>query len=308
MAHGKTLNLPEAFLKNLQDMHPDAAQWLETLPVVLQTLEQRWGIRIFTETTRLPRLSYNLVMFAEGRDNTPYVLKMSPPGDEFTREVIAIRYYNGDGMARVVQADETLAAVLLERLEPGVSLWDTPPDDAKRDEKATRIIATLMQRLWRPVSEPHGLRTLESWTEALAAYEGSEIPKPYVDKAKGLLKELLPTQHPVLLHGDLHHDNILSATREPYLAIDPKGLVGTKAYDLTPALMNPDAPTLGKHPALAKILERRISIFSEMLTIDRKEIAAWGFTQLMLGSIWSIEDHGEPWESGSFAEAFATLL
>ncbi len=297
------MDLPEQFIKTLHDIHDDASEWLESLPSLLSTLEQRWQIRTFRETSKLPRLSYNLVMFAEGLDGTPYVLKMSPISDEFTREMAALRYYNGDGIAKLIQADENVAAMLLERLEPGVSLWTMADDD-----KATRIIATLLQRLWRPVTEPHPFRTLESWAQALVNYQGSDIPKTHVDKAKGLLQELLPTNTPVLLHGDLHHDNILSATREPYLAIDPKGIVGNKVYDVTPALFNPDAPTLGKHPELVSILERRISIFSEMLEIERKEIAAWAFVQDILGTIWSIEDHGEGWQSDEFVAAFERLM
>jgi streptomycin 6-kinase len=297
------MNFPDAFLKNLHDIHEDAKAWLESLPALLETLEQRWQIRTFRETSMLPRLSYNLVMFAEGLDNTPYVLKMSPVSDEFSREVAALKLYDGDGMARLIQADDTVAAMLLERLEPGISLWNT-----NDDEGATRIIATLLQRLWRPVVELHPFIRLESWTRALPNYQGSEIPKHYVDKANILLRDLLPTNKPVLLHGDLHHDNILSATREPYLAIDPKGLVGNKTYDVTPALYNPDAPVLSEHPELKRILERRISIFSEMLGIDQKEIAAWGFTQLILSSIWSIEDQGDVWKSGNFVAAFEKLL
>jgi streptomycin 6-kinase len=297
------MELPEHFIKTLHDVHDNAKEWLESLPSLLNTLEGHWGIRTFRETSELPRLSYNVVMFAEGLDNTPYVLKLSPPTHEFLSEVAAIKLYNGDGMARLIRADESLAAMLLERLEPGVSLWNTDDDDG-----ATRIIATLMQRLWRPVPEPHSFRTLESWTQALPNYHGTAIPQRLVDKANGLLSELLPTNKPVLLHGDLHHDNILSATREPYLAIDPKGLVGNKTYDVTAALLNPDAPTLSKHPELAKILERRMSIFTEMLGIKQNEIAAWTFVQVILGSIWSIEDHGEGWNADGFTTVLEKLL
>ena len=39
-----------------------------------------------------------------------------------------------------------------------------------------------------------------------------------------------------MLHGDLHHDNVLTADREPWLAIDPHGVLGDPekraAYEL----------------------------------------------------------------------------
>ena len=141
------MQLPETFLKNLHDAQYNAKEWLETLPSLLETLAYDWQIRVFTDSAKLPRLSYNLVMFAEGFDGTSYVLKMSPVNDEFIREVAAINLYNGDGMAKVFRADTAIAAMLLEKLEPGISLWDTTPENAKHDDQVTRIIATLMQRL-----------------------------------------------------------------------------------------------------------------------------------------------------------------
>jgi streptomycin 6-kinase len=302
------MQLPEAFLKTLHDIHDDANEWLESLLETLTKLEKQWQIRIQTKSSSLTRLSYNLVMFASGTDGTSYVLKMSPISDEFTREVEAIKLYNGDGMAKLIKSDTTLAAMLLERLEPGISLWNTPPDNAKRDDEAKRIIANLMKRLWRKVPEPHTMRTLESWTQALARYQGNDFPKPILDKAKYLLKDLLPTHETVLLHGDLHHDNVLSANREPYLAIDPKGLVGNRVYDVTPAMCNPYTPGLSLYPELASILERRASIFSEMLAIDKQEIFSWTFVQYVLGSIWSLEDRGEIDNSQRFIEALEKLL
>ncbi|MGL4611594.1 MAG: aminoglycoside phosphotransferase family protein [Trueperaceae bacterium] len=297
------MDLPTHFLKTLRDIHEDADDWLKVLPDILETLAERWEFRIFNESHYLPRLSYNLVLFAEGLDGTPYVLKLSPPSDEFRRERVAVQLYNGRGMARLLAADDTVSAMLLERLQPGVSLWNH-----KDDDEATEIIAGLLQKLWRSVPDANPLRTLESWTRVLPAYQGEEIPKAYVLRAQALLQDMLHDGDSVLLHGDLHHDNVLSAGRENYLAIDPKGIVGNKTYDLTPALLNPDAPTLAKRSDLAQLLERRVGIFSEMLNIDKREIAAWGFIQVVLGSIWSIEDHGEPWTGESFVRAFEKLM
>jgi streptomycin 6-kinase len=59
------------------------------------------------------------------------------------------------------------------------------------------------------------------------------LPRELVATAVSLFNELLPSQsEPVLLHGDLHHWNILRATRVPWLALDPKGVVGEPAYEV----------------------------------------------------------------------------
>ena len=281
------MNLPKNLIQKLYDVHEDAAPWLAGLDDLITSLETRWHIRV---TGLVEELSYNVVAFAEGSDGTPYVLKLSPPSEDFTGEIKALRLYDGDGMCRLRQANETVGAALLERLHPGVSLWNT--DD---DEGATRIAAELMQRLWRPVTEPSSFRSLRSWARELYAYARqyphgtSALPKQMTDKAIVLFDELLQdSQPPVLLHADLHHGNILSATRAPYLAIDPKGIAGPRGYDVATFLRNPYG--VEQRPDLRRILEIRVNIFSEMLEMGRKEVAAWGFAHGVLSAVWTLTE------------------
>ncbi len=96
---------------------------------------------------------------------------------------------------------------------------------------------------------------------------------------------------PVLLHGDLHHENILAAEREPWLAIDPKGLVGEPAYEVGAWLRNP-MPQLLDMPQPGRILARRINQLAEELGFDRARLRDWGLAQAMLSAWWSMEDSG----------------
>ena len=281
------MNLPTALIRKLHDVHEDAAPWLTGLDELLAGLETRWNIRI---TGLVGELSYNVVAFAEGSDGTPYVLKLSPPSDDFTREVEALRLYDGDGMCRLIQADETIGAALLERLHPGVSLWTT--DD---DAGATRIAAELMQRLWRPVTDSRPFRSLRSWARELYSYpqkypNGTDaLPRQVTEKAITLFDDLLQDpQPPVLLHADLHHGNILSAARAPHLAIDPKGIVGPRGYDVATFLRNPYG--VERRPDLRRILDTRVNIFSVMLGLSPHEVAAWGFAHGVLSMVWSLTE------------------
>ena len=276
------MNLPVALIQKLHDVHEDATPWLAGLDGLVAGLEARWQVRV---TKLVEELSYNVVVFVEGEDGTPYVLKLSPPSDELTREIAALRLYDGDGICRLVEADETVGALLLERLHPGVSLWTTADD-----EGATRIAAELMQHLWQPVTEPHNFRSLRSWAKELYDYprqlEGP-LPRSFVDKAIALFDQLLQTpETPVLLHADLHHGNILSANRAPYLAIDPKGIVGPRGYDVATFMRNPYG--VEKRPDLRRILDTRINIFSEMLSMSPQEVAAWGFAHGVLSAVWTL--------------------
>jgi streptomycin 6-kinase len=108
----------------------------------------------------------------------------------------------------------------------------------------------------------------------------------------------------VLLHGDLHHGNVLAAAREPWLAIDPKGLTGEPAYEVGALLRNP-LPQLLSWPHPARVTERRIAQLSEELGLERARVRGWGLAQAMLSAWWSIEDEGE---LGEFGFAAAEVL
>ena len=117
-----------------------------------------------------------------------------------------------------------------------------------------------------------------------------------VEEAEGLFAELLASQAaPVLLHGDLHHDNILSATRAPWLAIDPKGVIGEPAYEVG-ALLRNWQPTLFAMADPARATARRVDQLAEALGIDRACIRGWGLAQAVLSAWWTIEDSGYGWE------------
>lgn len=281
--------LPPALVKTLHQIHDAAAPWLAAFPVYLENLEKRWHIRA---TGLVEDLSFNVVAFAEGEDSTPYVLKMSPPGEEFLQEVTALNLYNGDGIARLVRADEGGAAMLLERLRPGVS-FSRSEDDAL----ATRTCAELLLQLWRPVKDRTHLRSLRSWAGELFDYprtyaEGGPISLHLIQKAIGVLEDLLEEDtEPVLLHADLHHGNILSATRQPYLAIDPKGIVGAKGYDVGTFMVNPFG--LAERADLDSLLEKRLIIFNEMLGLAKSKLAAWSFVHALLSACWSLDEAGK---------------
>jgi streptomycin 6-kinase len=154
-----------------------------------------------------------------------------------------------------------------------------------------------------------GVPHKELWTEiaALRLYDGRNTVRLLEadEEAETLFAELLDSQSaPVLLHGDLHHDNILSAERLPWLAIDPKGLVGEPAYEAGALLRN---LWEDRHPRSdpGRMLERRVRQLAEELDIDAARIRGWGVAQAVLSAWWTIEDNGD---DGSSAIAIAELL
>jgi streptomycin 6-kinase len=102
-----------------------------------------------------------------------------------------------------------------------------------------------------------------------------------------------------LLHGDLHHFNILRAQREPWLSIDPKGLVGDPCFDVCQFLRNP-------RPVSARQNARRLDLFCDVLGLDRERTQAWCLVHAVLNACWDLED-GVDWQP-SIAYAEQTLV
>jgi streptomycin 6-kinase len=171
-----------------------------------------------------------------------------------------------------------------------------------------------MRQLWRPAPADHPFPTTARWAQGLdrlrAEFGGGTgpFPRKIVEQAESLYNDLLASAgEPVLLHGDLHHFNILTAERAPWLAIDPKGVVGEPAYEIGALLRNPDLDRYT--PAEMKILQgRRVELLSAALPVDRARILGWGIAQAVLSAWWDYEDHRRGWEPMvALAEIFAAL-
>jgi streptomycin 6-kinase len=285
------MNVPRAFVKNFTDLNGDAGKvWLEQLPQMIKRLEQRWNMKVLEH---FPNLTYNFVAPAVRDNGVPVVLKLGFP-EELELEAKTLRAYDGDGAVRLLEHDPKVEAMLLEKLEPG-----EPLPHFMNNEENTRVTAVLLKRLWRKVNSEH-FRTLDSWTRALhethEKYQRDKSFKyfPLLHKAVQLYQEHRHSEQ-FLLHADLHHDNILTAKREPYLSIDPKGIVGAKGFDIGTFLINPVDLLLGFSEA-GKIHQERVHIFSEMLSMTREEVEAWGFIFAVLSGCWRIGEHSEGWD------------
>jgi streptomycin 6-kinase len=279
------------------------AEWLKRLPALIADCEQRWQIKAGQPFSGL---WVNWVAPARCANGTSAVLKLSFPEDkEFKTEAEALRLYNGCGVARLFQRDLERGAMLLERCEPGV-----PLAALENDAAATSIAARVMRRLWRPIPSEHGFPLVSDWALGLARlrrrFEGGTGPLPaaLVEEAEELFAWLLPSQaDPVLLHGDFHHENVLSARREPWLAIDPKGVVGEPAYDAGTLVREPPDLLDATHPG--KVLARRLEQLPEELGLDHARVRGWALAQAVLAAYWGLEDSGRVWKE---ALVFAELL
>ena len=106
----------------------------------------------------------------------------------------------------------------------------------------------------------------------------------------------------MLLHGDFHHENILSATRESFLAIDPKGIVGDIGFDISVFLLN-HAKWLENEPNFLEKLNEAINKFSESFNLTPVNLRKWVYTFSVLSALWTFEENSDNWRNElDFAE------
>jgi streptomycin 6-kinase len=294
--------LPPNFITtNTQERGAVGVEWMQRLPTILSDCERRWSIKIGMP---FPGLSYNYVAPAVRADGTPLVVKICYPGREVTDEADALRVYAGAGATDLLDADSDLGVLLLEHIKPGAML-----SSMEDDTEATSIAASVMRQLRHPVPAEHSFIAVADWAKGMVRlrheFDGGTGPFPayLVDMAERLFAELLPSQaEPVVLHGDLHHYNILSAERRPWLAIDPKGIVGEPAYETGALIRNP-VPQILSAPNLDRILARRIHQLSDELGYDHQRIYGWAVAQAVLSAWWTYED-----TEGNVGEDFYEFL
>jgi streptomycin 6-kinase len=282
-----SLQLPDAFLQ-FNNGHED---WLRGLPELIAEFAERWSL---TLGPPVPAIRINYVAPARRADGTACIFKIGWYVEESVNEIAALQFWDGDGAARLLDADPRAGALLIERLEPGTMLLDLARED---DDAATLIAAGLLRQLWRPLPPESGLRPLASWLDAYdrnrATLErgAGGFPSDLFRRADALRRELLAsTDVSSALHGDLHHYNILQAQRAPWLAIDPKGLAGDRCFDVCQFLRNPlPAPP-------PSVNRRRLDIFCAELGLDRARTRDWCFVHAILDACWSFED-GDSWAS-----------
>jgi streptomycin 6-kinase len=251
---------------------PEGTAWLARLPDVLRELGQRWSLGLGTpfEGDEGSCAWVGPVTLANG---SAAVLKLGMPHMESEHEREGLRFWDGDPTVRLLDADDDLGAMLLERCEPGTSLRALP------EHEQDLIIARLLRRLWRsPGPAPaHSFRPLSAmlahWSEETLAQSEHWSDPGLVREGLRLFRELSGSAHDcVLLATDLHAGNVLRARREPWLVIDPKPFVGDPAYDATQHLLNCGARLRSDPDGI-------VGRFADLLGVDRDRVHLWLFAR-----------------------------
>jgi streptomycin 6-kinase len=216
----------------------------------------------------------------------PAMLKFTTEPEERSGAHIMV-WWAGEGAARVLAHDGD--ALLMERATGERSLTEMAASG--RDEEATRILCAAATRLHapRPGPIPPSLVPLETWFKELepAAARHGGILAQAATTARALFTEPSET---VVLHGDVHHGNVLDFDPRGWLVVDPKGLLGERTFDFVNLLRNPDEET-----ALAPgRFARQATVIAEAAGLDWVRLLQWTLAFAGLSTAWILGDGDEP--------------
>ncbi|MGD6901026.1 aminoglycoside phosphotransferase family protein [Bacillus infantis] len=280
------MELPEAFKRTIINVHKEnGIQWLSSFDDLIEECERRWKLRIGEHY----KLSYNFAAPVFMADGTEAVLKLSVPGGESKGEAYALEQLKGPGVVEVYEADVEKGILLLEKVSPGSTLAGV-----EDDEEAAGIAANLMKNLWVPAKDSSDLPGMEERHQSLQRIlrenpEGlGPITALMLNEANSIFAEnIRNTADLFLLHGDLHHYNILDGGKIGWVIIDPKGLIGEREYDVIQYLLN-RLPETGAESLISK----RINLFAEKAGLKRDKLISWGYAHSILSASWSWEESG----------------
>lgn len=206
-------------------------------------------------------------------------------------EAEALRLYDGKGAVRFLRRDEKRFALLLERLTPGKHLKNIFRND---EAQSVEVAVDVLRKIRRKPSENHNFVLLQDWFAGFGKAKNTRFPIAAIEKAQRIYEELSSGEK-FLLHGDFHHENILSASREPFLAIDPKGIVGQIGYEIG-VFLNNHAWWLTNDIRLREKLDEAVLKFGEAFEIEPPILRKWAYAQSVLAAWWTFEENRENWK------------
>jgi len=265
------------FQSNIINIYGEKGEaWIDELPQIVSAISSRLDLRDLKEVTNL---TYNYVLSGL-QGNNPIILKLGLDHEALTREAFALRCFEGCGAVNVLAEDKGM--LLLERAVPGTSLRSYFPD---QEHESIEIACKVMKKLHKAnIPITHNFPHIKDWLTALD--KDSAIPDAYLKKAQKLRDQLLQTAKPdVLLHGDLHHDNILqndddearhSFSEGGWLVIDPKGVIGSPMNEIWAFVMD---------------IERDIPFVAQYFNFRTQDVFNWYFVHVILAACWNLEDN-----------------
>jgi streptomycin 6-kinase len=279
------MEIPAYFINKASRQFGDSGlDWVKQLPTLLAFYLDKWQL---TDCLPADKLSINLVCYARSAIHGDVALKIEGPHAERYTETKALKLFNGRYACKCLEADQDAAALLLERIIPGNNLR-TINDKSKQLEVGAELVAELPI----PIQENCGFPNYEDWitdafTSTLARFKPGLRMQKMMSVADLLFHEICPVGSPkALLHGDLHHENMLQHRNGEWKAIDPQGVIGAPFLESARFIQNHAI----EHGGIDwQLLDQSIRYFADWLGQSQKDIACALYILHVLSTCWGYE-------------------
>ena len=283
--HSVDLEYKTRIVKSLGE---EGKNWLRNLPSITTHLTDQWGL---ADIQYFPSSSQDYITRAvQKSNNLEVIMKIGAPRSALMCEALASQAFSGNGCMPLLQYDTNANAFLREFVEPGTTLGSMFP---YKDKEAITQTVNIFKKLHTPSNfDRNNFPTIENWLASLNNNLYYSIDERHLKKARKLATFLLNSQeNPILLHGDLHHENILFCRKRGWIAIDPKGVIGERAYEVGAFVRNP-MPLLLQLTNVEDLIADRINLFAFNLNINPTRLKNWCYVQSILSACWAEEDGG----------------
>lgn len=166
------------------------------------------------------------------------------------------------------------------------------------EDAANRVLANTLPRLFEPGPGPlpTELPDMRTHFDELFVFADRDdlgaLEEP-VRLAAETADSLIAGQQVLRpLHGDIHHENLVTRDSNHWLLIDPQGLIGDPHYDVANLFGNPNkVPETVLDPRRVKNLA---DMLSHLLGLDRERMLKFALAHCGLSVAWSLNKHLEP--------------
>lgn len=248
--------------------------------------------------------SANLVFRCYSENYGNVVLKIGNPlFGEIVTELNTLYEYAGGRFCRVFDADIENGIILEECVQPGISLREE-----SSLEQRLSIFCSLYSGLHKTPANAAIYPTYIEWvcriTDYMSKRQDCTDLYAYMQKAKDMCLAVANLySQKLLLHGDLHHDNILLGDAGQYRIIDPKGVIGDPVFDVPRFILNEFEDEITAE--LYKKINAILCNLEEKLTIPQDILKQCLYIETTMGACWSVEDGSPPDHYPSLMERVA---
>ncbi|MBP9777894.1 MAG: phosphotransferase [Rickettsiaceae bacterium] len=285
---------------NITNLFQDKGRsWLDNIQNIVSNLASIWCL---SDIQPVSNMTFNYVFKAIRNNKENVVVKFSCDENLTRDEIKALDHLAGSGTVKLLDHNEQYHALLLEQAIPGRTLKEFRNDNL---DLAMKYYIDVMHNLHnRPCPDLTLFPEIKKWPKAFDRVDESKMPDGLLHKARSLAQELVATQkHKILLHGDLHLDNILQNGND-WLAIDPKGIIGEAEFEIAAFDFIADFE-LDSNNNLAKLYHDRLEKIASKSGLNLYRIKGWCTVRLALAIAWSLEDNTDPSKWVKLYDAFS---